>query len=81
MTGWADVPGGQRAEIDEHHQQRAWREREIAEALNEAELAPLDVIEFDPYGEAEALAGEARDHIPINRHLHAERNGVVLIHA
>jgi SAM-dependent methyltransferase len=55
VTGWAELPGGRRAEIDEQHQQRAWREREIAEALSEAGLAPLDVIEFDPYGEAEAL--------------------------
>jgi len=55
VTGWATLPGGTRAAIDEQHQQRAWKEREITEALAAAELAPLDVIEFDPYGEAEAL--------------------------
>jgi SAM-dependent methyltransferase len=55
VTGWAILPDGTRAGIDEQHSQRAWREREIAEALQEAGLAPLDVIEFDPYGEAEAL--------------------------
>ena len=55
VTGWAALPDGSRATIDERHSQRAWREREIAEALTEAGLAPIDVIEFDPYGEAESL--------------------------
>lgn len=55
VTGWATLPDGARAEIDERHQQRAWKEREITEALADAELAPIDVLEFDPYGEAESL--------------------------
>lgn len=55
VTGWATLPDGSRAAIDERHQQRAWKEREVTEALADAQLAPLDVIEFDPYGEAEAL--------------------------
>ena len=59
VTGWATLPDGTRATIDEHHSQRAWREREITDALQEAGLAPLDVIEFDPYGEAEALDAAA----------------------
>jgi len=59
VTGWAVLPGGTRAEIDELHQQRAWKEREITAALAEAGLAPDDVIPFDPYGEAEALDVEA----------------------
>ncbi len=59
VTGWATLPGGQRAEIDEQHQQRAWKEREITASLADAGLAPVDVISFDPYGEAEALDVEA----------------------
>jgi len=55
VTGWATLPDGTRATIDEQHSQRAWREREVTDALQEAGLAPLDVIEFDPYGEAESL--------------------------
>jgi SAM-dependent methyltransferase len=59
VTGWATMPDGSRATIDERHQQRAWREREITEALAEAELAPVDVVDFDPYGEAESLQVDA----------------------
>jgi SAM-dependent methyltransferase len=55
VTGWATLPDGVRVSIDERHQQRAWREREIAEALAEADLAPLDVAEFDPFGEADSI--------------------------
>ena len=59
VTGWATLPDGTRAEIDEQHQQRAWKEREITAALSDAGLAPADVISFDPYGEAEALGVDA----------------------
>ncbi|HEY4642850.1 MAG TPA: class I SAM-dependent methyltransferase [Thermoanaerobaculia bacterium] len=55
VTGWAKLPDGVKVAIDERHQQRAWREREIADALSEADLAPLDVIEFDPFGEADSI--------------------------
>ena len=59
VTGWALLPNGAQATIDEHHLQRAWREREVASALADADLAPLAVIPFDSYGEAEALGVEA----------------------
>jgi SAM-dependent methyltransferase len=55
VTGWAVLPGGVRVEIGEEHRQRAWKEREITDALAAAGLAPVDVIEFDPFGEAEAM--------------------------
>jgi SAM-dependent methyltransferase len=56
VTGWAIVPPGDvRETIDEVHQQRAWSEREITAALADAALAPVDVIGFDPFGEAEAM--------------------------
>jgi len=47
-TGWALI-GGERVKIRELHQQRAYTEREIVAALEEARLAPIDVMEFDPY--------------------------------
>jgi SAM-dependent methyltransferase len=59
VTGWVTFPDGTRAEIDEQHAQRAWREREVTDALHDAGLAPVDVIEFDPYGEAGALDAAA----------------------
>lgn len=57
VTGWADV-GGKRVAIQEQHRQRAYSEREIAGALADAGLAPVDVIDFDPYDEGEHI--EAR---------------------
>lgn len=54
VTGWANV-GGKRVEIDEQHLQRAYSEREINRMLGEAGLEPLDVIDFDPYGEADDI--------------------------
>lgn len=56
VTGWAVLPSGERIEIDETHQQRAWDEREIADALQQTGLAPLEVVDFDPFEEGE-LAG------------------------
>jgi len=50
VSGWAQV-GDKRIEIREQHRQRAYSEREIAAALAEARLEPVDVIDFDPYGE------------------------------
>lgn len=52
VTGWA-LMDGKRVEIREQHRQRAYSEREITAALGEAGLAPVDVIDFDPYGEAD----------------------------
>lgn len=57
VTGWADI-GGLRVEIHEQHQQRAYTERDITKALREAGLEPVDVFDFDPYGERDAI--EAR---------------------
>lgn len=54
VTGWAKI-GGRKIEIHEQHRQRAYSEREIVNALAAANLAPADVIDFDPYGEAEAV--------------------------
>lgn len=54
VTGWADV-GGKRIAIHERHRQRAYTEREIGKALDAAGLVPTDVVEFDPYGEAQAV--------------------------
>jgi len=54
VSGWA-VMDGKRVEIKEQHLQRAYSEREITSALGEAGLAPVDVIDFDPYGEADDI--------------------------
>ena len=54
VTGWADI-GGNRIPINELHRQRAYSEREIVKALDAANMAPVDVIDFDPYGEAQAV--------------------------
>ena len=50
VSGWAKV-GGKRVAIREQHRQRAYSEREIVDALAEARLEPVEVIDFDPYGE------------------------------
>jgi SAM-dependent methyltransferase len=55
VTGWAVLPAGDRVEIRETHEQRAYSEREIVSSLDDAGLAPLDVVDFDPYHEADAL--------------------------
>ncbi|HEX2062042.1 MAG TPA: class I SAM-dependent methyltransferase [Thermoanaerobaculia bacterium] len=54
VTGWAKI-GGKKIDIREQHRQRAYSEREIQKALDAARLAPIDVIDFDPYGEAQAV--------------------------
>ena len=54
VSGWA-VMDGKRVEIREQHLQRAYSEREITGALGQAGLAPVDVIDFDPYGEADDI--------------------------
>jgi len=54
VKGWADV-GGKRVAIQEQHRQRAYSEREITGALADAGLAPVDVIDFDPYDEGENI--------------------------
>ena len=54
VTGWANVRG-ERVEIREQHLQRAYSEREIRKALSDARLAPVEVLDFDPYGEADDI--------------------------
>jgi len=54
VTGWANVHG-KKVEIREQHLQRAYSQREITKMLNDAGLAPVDVIDFDPYGEGDAI--------------------------
>jgi SAM-dependent methyltransferase len=54
VTGWAEL-GGQRVPIHEEHRQRAYSEREIIRTLDAADLVPVDVLHFDPYGEAEDI--------------------------
>lgn len=51
VTGWAQLPSGGRVEIREMREQRAYSEREVVDALASAALAPLEVMEFDPYAE------------------------------
>ena len=51
VTGWAEV-GGERVQIRERREQRAWSEREVVECLGAAGLVPMEVTEFDPYLEA-----------------------------
>lgn len=54
VTGWAER-NGRRIPIHEQHRQRAYSERELTKMLDEAGLAVVDVNDFDPYGEAEAV--------------------------
>ena len=54
VTGWADLDG-KRVPIQEQHRQRAYSEREITKTLDAADMVPVDVIDFDPYGEAEDI--------------------------
>ncbi|HSP33546.1 MAG TPA: class I SAM-dependent methyltransferase [Thermoanaerobaculia bacterium] len=56
VTGWA-APHGRRIAIRETHEQRAYSEREIVEALGDAALAAVEVLDFDPYGEADSIEG------------------------
>jgi SAM-dependent methyltransferase len=72
VTGWAKLPQG-KVMIDERHQQRAWREREIAEVLAEARLEPVDVVEFDPFNEADSLEAETVKLFYVCRPLSTER--------
>ena len=54
VTGWAKI-NGKRVEIDEQHRQRAYSRREITSMLADAGLAPIEVLDFDPYDEAGAI--------------------------
>lgn len=52
VTGWAMI-NDTRVEIRETHLQRAYTERDIVKALDEAGMAPVDIIDFDPFDEGE----------------------------
>lgn len=58
VSGWALLPGGGRVEIAERHEQRAYSEREILDALGEAGLVPAEVIDFDPFKDGGELEAE-----------------------
>lgn len=51
VRGWAMV-GDRRVSIEERHQQRAYSQEEIEAALAAASLQPVEVIDFDPFGES-----------------------------
>jgi SAM-dependent methyltransferase len=51
VRGWRRLPGGERVEIRERHEQRAYDEEEIVAALAEAGLEPSERRTFDPYDE------------------------------
>lgn len=55
VTGWAMPTSGRRVEIRETHEQRAYTEREIVDSLGHAGLVPVEVLDFDPYNEADSL--------------------------
>ena len=55
VTGWARLPDGERVKIRESHEQRAWSEREIVDCLAAAKLAPVEIIDFDPFGEIDTV--------------------------
>ena len=51
VRGWAMV-GGNRIEIEERHRQRAHAREAIDDALAQAGIKPVEVIDFDPFGES-----------------------------
>lgn len=57
VTGWSQV-GDRRIEINEVHRQRAYSQRDLTKALREAELEPVEVIDFDPFEEGENVQAE-----------------------
>jgi SAM-dependent methyltransferase len=57
VTGWA-MRNGERVAIREEHRQRAYSEREIVSALADAHLAPVDVMDFDPYHDLGSIDAE-----------------------
>lgn len=54
VTGWANIDG-RKVEIEETHRQRAYSRKDITNALAEAGLAPVEVLDFDPYDEADTI--------------------------
>lgn len=58
VSGWAQLPGGERVKIRETHEQFAWKQSEIESALSTARLGVVEVIDFDPFQEIQALDTE-----------------------
>ncbi len=57
VSGWAKVRG-RRVEIREEHEQRAWSKSDLRAALREGGLEVVEMVNFDPYDEREALEAE-----------------------
>lgn len=57
VTGWATI-SGEKVPIDEIHHQRAYSEKEITLALEEAGLRVVEVVDFDPYDEVGEVRAE-----------------------
>src|ERR1043165_2968653 len=57
VSGWARVRG-RRVEIREEHEQRAWSKSDVRAALREARLEVVEVVNFDPYDERDAIDAE-----------------------
>jgi SAM-dependent methyltransferase len=55
VTGWARMPNGERVNIRESHEQRAWSEAEIGDALTAARLRVVEMIDFDPFHEIDSM--------------------------
>ena len=56
VSGWA-LMNGERVPIRETHRQRAYKEKDIVAALKDAGLEPVDIFDFDPFHESDALHG------------------------
>jgi len=54
VSGWAEIDG-RRVPIHEQHRQRAYSEREIVATLSDAQLVPVEVLDFDPYEERDTV--------------------------
>jgi SAM-dependent methyltransferase len=73
VTGWAKLPNGERVNIRETHEQFAWKQSEIETCLTAARLGVVEVIDFDPFEEIQALDTEGVkmffvcNALPINR--------------
>lgn len=51
VRGWAAVAGA-RVAIEERHRQHAYDREEIEAALQHAGIEPVEVVDFDPFGES-----------------------------
>ena len=58
VTGWAVLPSGDVAEISERHEQKAYTQTDIVEALAEAGLTAIEIVDFDPYNEGAEIEAQ-----------------------